>query len=151
MRNIRSERAWRFIHANFKRDQESTTMEGFSVTDKGIRLNHSGGIETTEKDDSIRQAILLLLSTRPSERVMRPDYGCDLHKLVFAPCDETTAGLAIHYVKQALTRWEPRVEIIQIDATKNEHLPECLDIQLEYQVRNNTIREHLKFSFSLTP
>ena len=45
-------------------------------------------------NDSIRQAILLLFSTRPGERVMRPDYGCDIHRLVFSPNDDTTAGLA---------------------------------------------------------
>ena len=43
---------------------------------------------------------------------MRPDYGCELHRLVFSPNDDTTAGLAIHYVRRALERWEPRVEVL---------------------------------------
>ena len=133
MRNIPSHRSWRFIHA----------------AGKGIRVNHAGGIETIEKDASIRQAILLLLSTRPSERVMRPNYGCDLHKLVFAPNDETTAGLAIHYVKQAIDRWEPRIEILNLDAAQNPQIPERLDIRLEYRVRNRATTEQLIFPFSL--
>ena len=41
---------------------------------------------------------------------MRPGYGCHLFRLAFAPNDDTTAGLAIHYVRQALERWEPRIE-----------------------------------------
>jgi len=45
------------------------------------------------------------------ERVLRPEYGCDLHRLVFSPNDATTAGLAVHYVRAALLRWEPRIEI----------------------------------------
>ena len=71
---------------------------------------------------SVRQAILLLLSTRPGERVMRPTYGCDLHRLVFSPNDDTTAGLAIHYVRQALERWEPRIEVIRLDAGREAPL-----------------------------
>ena len=49
-------------------------------------------------DAAIRQSIILLLTTTPGERVMRPDYGCPLHRLMFQPNDATTAGLAIHYV-----------------------------------------------------
>lgn len=101
----------------------------------GLRLVPGlGRIETVDGDASVRQAILLLLSTRPGERVMRPDYGCDLHRLAFAPNDETTAALAIHYVRQALARWEPRADILELDASPE---PErgLLAIRLVYQVR----------------
>ncbi len=47
---------------------------------------------------------------------MRPEYGCVLRRMVFAPNDDTTAGLAIHYVRTALERWGPRIEILRIDA-----------------------------------
>ena len=53
---------------------------------------------------AVRQSILMLLSTRPGERVMPPDYGCPIHRLVFSPNDATTAGLAIHYVRHSLLR-----------------------------------------------
>src|SRR5215468_12298027 len=85
----------------------------------GLNLSPTGGIEMVEDRDSVRQAILLLLSTRPGERVMRPNYGCDLHRLVFSPNDNTTAGLAIHYVRQAIERWEPRVEVVRLDAERD--------------------------------
>jgi hypothetical protein len=86
-------------------------------------------------DASVRQAMLVLLSTMPGERVMRPDYGCDLHKLVFSPNDDTTAGLAIHYVRQALQRWEPRAEIQRLDAVRHPDRPEELILVLDYRVR----------------
>ena len=76
----------------------------------------TGSIAMVEEDDAIRQALLLLISTRPGERVMRPAYGCDLERLIFSPNDDTTAGLAMHYVRQAVERWEPRVEILGVDA-----------------------------------
>jgi len=99
--------------------------------------------------DSVRQAILLLLSTIPGERVMRPDYGCLLHRLVFSPNDETTAGLAIHYVRQALDRWEPRIDILRLDAERSPEDAEQLIISLEYRVRATQQTDATTFSFNL--
>jgi phage baseplate assembly protein W len=101
----------------------------------GLTLTTTGTVSTVEGDECVRQALMMLLSTTPGERLMRPDYGCDLHRLVFAPNDQTTAGLAIHYVRQAVQRWEPRVEIVALDAGVNPDDPAILDIRLTYRVR----------------
>lgn len=66
---------------------------------------------------------------------MRPDYGCDLLSLAFAPNDETTAGLAIHYVRRAVERFEPRVRVLAVTADLPPEEPERLAIVLEYQPR----------------
>lgn len=116
----------------------------------GLRFSAGGRIDTVAGSDSVRQAILLLLSTRPGERVMRPEYGCPLHRLMFAENNTTTAGLAIHYVRSAIERWEPRVEIVTLDAGQNPRQPELLDIFLEYQVRIPRQRDQLTFSLNLT-
>ena len=83
---------------------------------EGVALTPAGRVALVAGDDAIRQSIILLLTTIPGERVMRPDYGCPLHRLLFAPNDATTAGLAIHYVRQALVRFEPRIDIVSLDA-----------------------------------
>lgn len=101
----------------------------------GFRTTPSGAIDTVTDDDAIRQALLLLILTRPGERVMRPDYGCHLHRVVFAANDDTTAGLAIHYVRQAVERWEPRVEILRVDAAPAPQDPTLLEVVLDYRVR----------------
>ncbi len=103
-----------------------------------------------EGNASVRQAILLLMTTIPGERVMRPDYGCDLHRLVFSPNDATTHGLAIHYVRQALRRWEPRVDILDLDAFCNREDPGRMDIVLEYRVRRTLQRDALALTVNLT-
>ena len=103
-----------------------------------------------EDEDAVRQAILLLLSTSPGERVMRPEYGCDLHRLIFSPNDDTTAGLAIHYVRRALERWEPRIDILRLDATRCAENPGVLEIVLEYRVRATWQIENLVFHLDLT-
>lgn len=106
---------------------------------EGPGLQHSprGGLSTVVGDDSIRQALLLLISTRPGERVNRPAYGCNLNRLVFSPADDTTAGLAMHYVQQAVLQWEPRVDVINLDAVPTETAAgdPAVEIQLTYRVK----------------
>ena len=115
----------------------------------GMSVGPLGSIEMAEGYESVRQAILLLISTVPGERVMRPDYGCDLHKLIFSPNDETTAGLAIHYVRRALDRWEPRIDVLRLDARRNALDPARLDILLDYRLRATHRDDALAFSVSL--
>jgi phage baseplate assembly protein W len=132
-------RAWKFVHPDLD------TSEGPA----GLGLTPRGGIAMVDDRDSVRQAILLLLSTVPGERIMRPEYGCQLHRLVFSPNDETTAGLAIHYVRQALDRWEPRIEVLRLDAQRDAVNPEQLTISLEYRVRATQQTDVTTFSFNL--
>jgi phage baseplate assembly protein W len=136
---MRRHRAWRFLHPDID------APEAFS----GLSISATGGIEMVEEHASVRQAVLLLLSTVPGERVMRPDYGCDLQRLIFSPNDDTTAGLAIHYVRQALTRWEPRLEILHLDAGRDGADPGRLEIAVQYRVRASRREDQLTFSFPL--
>ena len=101
----------------------------------GLVFDPAGAIDTVADDEAVRQSLLMLISTRPGERVMRPEYGCDLHRLVFSPNDDTTAGLAIHFVRQAVERWEPRVEILRVDANRDPYESTRLAIVLDYRVR----------------
>jgi hypothetical protein len=137
--NVPRYRAFQFLHPDLD------VPEAFA----GLNLSPTGGMAMVEGDDSVRQAIFLLLSTSPGERVMRPAYGCDLRKLLFSPNDDTTAGLAIHYVRQALDRWEPRIEVLRLDAGRNEADPSCLTIELEYRVRATRQADQLSLSVNL--
>lgn len=131
--------AWKFIHPDIEAHEEFA----------GLSIAPTGGIEMAAAADSVRQAILLLLSTVPGERVMRPDYGCDLYRLIFSLNDDTTAGLAIHYIKQAIDRWEPRVEIESLDAFPSREDRARLDILLEYRLRATQTTNTLPFSINL--
>ena len=133
-------RAWRFVHPQFDKPEEEA----------GLRVSNRGSISVVEERDSVRQAVLLLLATRPGERVMRPDYGCNLQRLVFSPNDDTTAGLAIHYVRQAIERWEPRVEITHLDADRDAANPSTLSVALEYRVKATQHTDRIAYVFDLT-
>ena len=135
----REPRTWRFWLPDFDAGQKMP----------GLQVSAGGRIETISGEESIRQSILLLLATAPGERVMHPDYGCNLHRLMFAPNDESTAGLAMHYVRQSIERFEPRVEILSLDANRSEEQPELLEISLAYQVRATQQTGQITFSLNL--
>lgn len=116
----------------------------------GPALTLSGGIAMVGGPARVRQALMLLLATVPGERVMRPGYGCPLDRLMFAPNDDTTAGLAIHYVRQSVQRWLPEVEIIRLDAGRDPSgPPERLWIWLDYRIRAAQLDDRLALSLNL--
>jgi uncharacterized protein len=131
--------AWRFDHPDF--DAGEATV--------GLSISAKGGIAMVHEEASVRQAILILLSTRPGERVMRPDYGCELHQLLFSPNDDTTAGLAIHYVREAIERWEPRIQVLRLDAGRDGEYPERLNISLTYRLKAALVDQQLELSINL--
>lgn len=131
--------AWRFLHPQFDQSEAET----------GLSVSPTGAIAMVSDDAAVRQALLLLLTTLPGERVMRPDYGCDLHRLVFAPNDATTHGLAIHYVRQAVERWEPRIDLLDINASAAEDDAGRMDIALLYRVRRTLQQDNLTLSIML--
>ena len=133
-------RAWQFVHPDLDQDTEHV----------GLQLTPRGGIGMVSEGESVRQAIFLLLSTVPGERVMHPDYGCQLHRLMFEPNDKTTAGLAVHYVRQALETWEKRIRILQLDARPHPEIPGVLEVFLEYLVIATHQTEQVVVPVSLT-
>ena len=122
-----------FIHPDFDAAAEPP----------GLRITTAGRLATVTDAASIRQALLLLLSTRPGERVNRPTYGCHLFRLAFAPADDTTAGLAIHYVARAVEQWERRITVLSLDASRSPEAPEVLEVRLKYRVRTSHMEDQI--------
>src|SRR5690348_1391478 len=89
-----------------------------SILGRGIafplQVGASGGIETSSGARKIRESIITILGTQPGERLMRPTFGCRLRSLVFAPNNAATADLARFFIQDALTRWEPRIDQVQV-------------------------------------
>lgn len=132
-------RSWRFVHPDLDFGEEHA----------GLRIAPTGAVEMVEEHAAIRQAVLMLLTTIPGERLMRPEYGCELHRLTFSPNDDTTAGLAIYYVRRALERWEPRIQLLQVDANRSPQEAFRLDLTVEYRVRATQRGERLVYPFTL--
>jgi phage baseplate assembly protein W len=82
---------------------------------------------------------------------MRPEFGCQIHELIFAPNDATTAGLAAYYVEEALAMWEPRIRIIEVNAAPDPERAERLLIEIQYEVKATYDRRALVFPFYRIP
>ena len=114
-----------------------------------VSLDEQGQIAMAEYEESVRQAIWLILSTAPGERVMRPDFGCGIHDLVFAPNSPGTAGQVIGEARRALVRWEPRIDVLEVDARPDPAQPNRLLIVIKYQVRTTNNEFNLVYPFYL--
>jgi phage baseplate assembly protein W len=101
-----------------------------------LHVNSHGEIALASGDNDIEQAIHIILGTAPGERVMRPEFGCRAHELVFAPRDATTEGLMIYYVEQALGRWEPRIELEKVRIVNSPEPDGALIVEIEYRIKS---------------
>src|SRR3954454_14902166 len=88
-----------------------------------LRTDTTGGVALVSGVREIEESIRLILATAPGERPMRPEFGCAVHDYVFAPADASTAGDIAYAVRVALDRWEPRIELqdveVRFDAVDN--------------------------------
>lgn len=114
-------------------------------------VDSRGRIALSSGAAEIEEAIRLILLTSPGERLMRPEFGCRVHELAFAPNDATTAGLAAYYVEDALRRWEPRIRVLSVDARPDEQHAERLLIDIAYEVKATYDRRALVFPFYRIP
>ncbi|MFO0889873.1 MAG: GPW/gp25 family protein [Isosphaeraceae bacterium] len=91
---------------------EDVFGRGFALP---IRLDAHGRMARSSGEQRIRESIVMILGTEQGERLMRPDFGCRLRSLVFAPNNAATVNLARFYIEDALARWEPRIERVQVE------------------------------------
>ena len=116
-----------------------------------VRPDVRGGVATVRGTDTIERAIRLILQTVKGERVMRPEFGSDLHLLVFAENSPTTAGLAEYYVRTALARWEPRIEVLDVRVDWSELGLGKMLLEISYRVKATNDVRNLVFPFYAIP
>lgn len=114
-----------------------------------LQLDPRGGIALASGERDIEQAIRIILETAPGERVMRPEFGCRIHELIFAPHNATTEGLLIHYVRQALVRWEPRIEVQEVDIASDTYDRSALLVHIYYLIKDTHDERSIVYPFYL--
>ena len=78
----------------------------------------TGLVASAAYEQDIRQSILIILETAPGERVMRPNFGCGIHELVFAAVDSTTLQRIRSTVEEALRRCEARIDVLAVNVNE---------------------------------
>ena len=107
-----------------------------------------GHLPIAAYDESVRQAVWIVLGTAKGERAMRPEFGCGIHDLVFARNSASTAGKITRAVKEALLLFEPRIDLLDVDV-QSENGGEVLRISIDYRVRATNNAFNLVFPFYL--
>jgi len=115
------------------------------------QIGPNGGIALVGGETEIEQAILIILRTAPGQRVMRPEFGCDLHELVFMPNNSDTAARIKRAVRQALGRWEPRIRVHSVETRADANDLARLIIDIQYEIKSTHDRRSLVYPFYLIP
>jgi uncharacterized protein len=114
-----------------------------------IRPQAGGGLGYVGLDDNVAQSVELLLRTAAGERLMRPEFGTTVPRLVFEADSEQNLFQLEQALLDALRRWEPRVEVERVQAAPDPTQPGVVTVTVAYRVlRTNTVR-NLVFPFYL--
>jgi uncharacterized protein len=116
-----------------------------------LGVDATGGIAMVRREQELEEAIRLVLSTAYGERPMRPEFGCGIHDLVFAPADATTAGRISYEVRMSLARWEPRVDVNEVQVTISDDDASTLYIDIRYSPTGENDPRNLVFPFYVIP
>lgn len=116
-----------------------------------MAVDASGGIALTSGPDDVNCSLRVVLSTAPSERVMRPDFGCKIWDLLFEPVNDKTLGRMAQVVREAILRWEPRVQVEQVRTIPDANDASLVRIEVDYVVRTTNDRRNLVYPFYVIP
>lgn len=112
-----------------------------------VRPGAGGRLTFAAEETKIRQSLWIILSTAPGERQMRPEFGCGIHDLVFQPNTAALRGLVKEKVHTALTRWEPRIDVVEVRVETPPEARNHLLIAVDYRTRSNNAFYNLVYPF----
>jgi phage baseplate assembly protein W len=114
-----------------------------------LGLDERGNVTLTEEEENIRACIQVVLGTARGERIMLPEFGCEIHDLVFHPNNASTCALINHYVTASLRKWEPRISEIQVEARPDLQAENQVNVRVSYRVIKTNSTNNLVFPFYL--
>ena len=116
-----------------------------------LQVDRRGGIALAHDETDVDQAIQLILGTAPGERPMRPEFGCGVHDFVFDTIDAGTVSRMETEIRHALDRWEPRIEVRDVNFDASDAVSGLLTIDIEYTVRATNTSRNLVYPFYVIP
>jgi uncharacterized protein len=116
-----------------------------------LRLDARGGLALSHHERDVEEAISIVIGTAPGERPMRPEFGCGIHDYVFGTIDAYTLGRIDYELRVALDRWEPRIEVLDIEFDTSQQQRGELVIDISYRLRATNDIRNLVFPFYVIP
>ncbi|HJS23125.1 MAG TPA: GPW/gp25 family protein [Pyrinomonadaceae bacterium] len=114
------------------------------------RPDANGTLRYVSGEELVIEGIEIVLGTSPGERQMRPEFGCAIYELVGEANTVALRGLVRERVREALTLWEPRIDVLDIRVEAPEEQQNRMDIHIDYRIRSNNSFFNLVYPFFLT-
>jgi phage baseplate assembly protein W len=116
-----------------------------------LRVDRRGGMALVKAGEDISEAITIILGTAPGERPMRPEFGCGIHNYIFETVDAYTIARLEQEIRIALDRWEPRIDVIDVDFGLDRVGQGEVVIEISYVVRTTNDLRNLVYPFYIIP
>ena len=113
------------------------------------KVNAKGGLDWSSGPDRIQDAIWIILATSPGERLMRPDFGAGIKDYVFESNSEMLRARLVQVISQALTKWEPRIELVSVRAQTSPEQETLVLVSIDYQIRATNEIYNMVYPFFL--
>ncbi|QCK14531.1 GPW/gp25 family protein [Mangrovivirga cuniculi] len=107
----------------------------------------SGSVVLVSEDNDIRESLQILLSTKPGERIMNPDYGCDLKFVAFESINNSLIETIRMRVEMAVLYHEPRINLDQVEVIPDREKDGLVHINLVYTVRKTNVRTNMVYPY----
>jgi len=101
----------------------------------------------TSDEEDIQLSLQILLSTRKGERVMLPDYGCNLDEMVFEPMTTTFKTYISEMVKTAIIYYEARIDLNGVTVDDSRETEGVIVLILDYTVRTTNSRFNFVYPY----
>lgn len=112
-----------------------------------VKTDDTGSIAVSVAEEDVEETIWIILGTAKGERVMRPEFGCGIHDFVFTTIDTGTLTDIRSSVREALRKWEPRIELLNVDVSSEEIDRGKLLISVDYRIRQTNVEGNLVYPF----
>jgi uncharacterized protein len=116
-----------------------------------LGVDQTGSIRLSNGVPDLDRSIELVLMTAPGERLMRPKFGCRIWEMLFEPVTGNLLGLMAQAVRDALSQWEPRVTVEDVECRPDTDNPSLVHIAIGYRVRATNDRRNLVYPFYVIP
>lgn len=106
----------------------------------------TGAVAVSEYEQNIKECLTLILGTKPGERQMMPEFGCRIHEMMFAPNTVATSDMIASHVERAIKRWEPRVNVLSVDAWPDPG--GTVRVKINYKVKTTQAQQGLDLTLN---
>lgn len=111
----------------------------FSVEKRGVMM--------TSDEEDIEKSLEILLSTRLGERIMRPDYGCEMTHLIFEPLTTALKTYLKNLVETAILYHEPRIVLKGVSLVADTDTEGLVNIIVEFTISATNTRRNYVYPF----